>query len=224
MKKYFGRLTIRYKAFLFDLDGVIVDTAKYHYIAWKRLADELDISFDEASNEAFKGVSRMRCMELLAQWGGLSLSDEEMVSYANRKNVWYVELLSTLDAKELLPGSLEVLERSAALGIKSAICSASKNTPTILSRLGISHHFACIIDGNCTQKAKPDPEVFLLAVSELGMKKSDCVIFEDAEAGAAAGKAEGIYVVGIGKKENIPSANIHIPDLANLDMDSLLAL
>ena len=216
--------TVKYRAFLFDLDGVIVDTARYHYEAWKRLADELDIFFDEASNEAFKGVSRMRCMELLSQWGGLNFSDEEMTFYANRKNDWYVETLSTLDASELLPGSLDVLERATALGIKSAICSASKNTHTILSRLGISHHFASVIDGNRTQKAKPDPEVFLLAASELGVEKGDCVIFEDAEAGAQAGKKEGIYVVGIGKSENIPSADIYIPDLAHLDMDLLLAL
>jgi len=213
---------MKYKAFLFDLDGVIVDTAKYHFLAWKRLADELGIFFDVEKNEAFKGVSRMRCMELLAEWGGLTLNDGDMNSYANRKNDWYVEMLSTLDASEMLPGALDVIERASARGVKCAICSASKNTPTILARLGITDRFASIIDGNRTQKAKPDPEVFLLAAQELGANNSECVIFEDSQAGAQAGEDENIYVVGIGTKENIPAANIHIPDLAHLDLDALL--
>ena len=215
---------MNYKAFLFDLDGVLVDTAKYHYLAWKRLADELGIPFDERRNEAFKGVSRMRCMELLAQWGGLRLSADGLAAHANRKNGWYVDMLGALDAGELLPGSIDVLGRAAELGVKCAICSASKNTPTILERLGIAGRFDSVIDGNRTQKAKPDPEVFLLAVRELRVKNRECVIFEDAQAGAEAGKAAGIYVVGVGAKQNIPSADIHVPDLAHLDLGELLGI
>lgn len=213
----------KFTAFLFDLDGVLVDTAKYHYLAWKRLADELNIPFDEARNEAFKGVSRMRCMELMAEWGGLHLSDEEMNDYANRKNAWYVEMLGGLDASELLPGSISVLERAHERGVKCAICSASKNTPLILERLGITPLFDCVIDGNRTQRAKPDPEVFLLAARELGAENSQCVIFEDSLAGIQAGLSEGIYTVGIGLPENLPGAGQWIPDLAHLDLDALLA-
>lgn len=212
-----------YKAFLFDLDGVLVNTAKYHYLAWKRLADELGIPFDEARNEAFKGVSRMRCMELLAEWGDLKLNDQEMTDYANRKNAWYVEMLGTLDSSELLPGAVSVIERARARGVKCAICSASKNTPIILERLGITDYFDSIIDGNRTQKAKPDPEVFLLAARELGAANSECVIFEDSLAGIQAGLGEGIYTVGIGEPENLPGAGQCIPDLAHLDLDALLA-
>jgi len=215
---------MRYKAFLFDLDGVLVDTARYHYLAWKQLADELGIPFDETRNEAFKGVSRIRCMELLAQWGGLCVSDSEMKALADRKNTWYVQMLSKLDSRALLPGAGHMLDRAADWGVKCAICSASKNTPLIIEKLGISEVFSCVIDGNITSKAKPDPEVFLLAVSGLGVNKNECVIFEDAQAGAEAGKSAGIFVVGVGIKENIPSADMHIPDLAHLDVGELLAL
>jgi len=214
---------MKYKAFLFDLDGVLVDTAKYHYTAWKRLADELGIRFDKTLNEAFKGVSRARCIELLAEWEGLSFSHEEMTAYADRKNDWYIEMISGLDKSGLLPGALEFLKYSVEIGIKCAVCSASKNTSPILSRLGITKYFASIVDGNRTQKAKPDPEVFLLAMHDLDVENSECVIFEDSQAGAEAGKSEGVFVVGIGTKDNIPSANIHFPDLAHLEMKVLLA-
>lgn len=213
---------MKYTTFLFDLDGVLVDTAKYHYLAWKRLADELGIPFDEARNEAFKGVSRLRCMELMNEWGGLGLSPEEQNDYANRKNAWYVESLADLDASELLPGTVDTLDKAEAAGVKCAICSASKNTPMIIKQLGITERFRTVIDGNRTAKAKPDPEVFLLAAKELGAANSECVIFEDSEAGALAGKNEGIFVVGIGLPENIPSANIHIPSLAALDFEALV--
>jgi beta-phosphoglucomutase len=211
-----------YKAFLFDLDGVIVDTAKYHYLAWKRLADELGVFFDEEKNEAFKGVSRAKCMELLAGWGGLSLSEDEMVSYAARKNGWYVEYLAELDESELLPGALDTLKEAKRRGVKCAICSASKNTMTILARLGIASYFDSIVDGNRASKAKPDPQVFLMAAAELGVTREEAVIFEDSLAGVQAGNAEGIYVVGIGEEKNLPGAGVCIPDLARLDLDKLL--
>jgi beta-phosphoglucomutase len=212
----------KYKAFLFDLDGVICDTAKYHYLAWKRLADMLDIPFDEEANEAFKGVSRMRCMELLLGFGNRTADQEEMVRLANMKNDWYVEYLHEFNRSELLPGALDVLEECRKRGIKTAICSASKNAPIILSRLEIMDYFDAVIDGNKTTKAKPDPEVFLLGAKELGVNPTECVIFEDALAGVQAGKSENIYIVGIGKPENLPGADIVIDDLAHLDIDSLL--
>lgn len=212
----------KFKAFLFDLDGVICDTAKYHYLAWKRLADMLGIPFDEKANEAFKGVSRMRCMELLLEFGSLTVGEEEKVRLADLKNEWYVEYLRNFDRSELLPGSLDVLEECRRRGIKTSICSASKNTPLILSRLEIEDYFDAVIDGNKATKAKPDPEVFLLGAKELGVLPSECVIFEDALAGVQAGKSENIFVVGVGKPENLPGADIVIEDLSHLDIDSLL--
>jgi len=212
----------RFKAFLFDLDGVICDTAKYHYLAWKRLADMLGIPFDEKANEAFKGVSRMRCMELLLEFGNRTADDEEKVRLADMKNEWYVEYLHDLDRSELLPGALEVLEECRRRGIKTAICSASKNAPLILSRLEITDYFNAVIDGNKVTKAKPDPEVFLLGAKELGVEPAECVIFEDSLAGVQAGISENIFVVGIGKPENLPGADIVVENLSYLDVDSLL--
>ncbi|NLM61606.1 MAG: beta-phosphoglucomutase [Clostridiales bacterium] len=212
----------RFKAFLFDLDGVICDTAKYHYLAWKRLADMLGIPFDEKANEAFKGVSRMRCMELLLEFGNRTADDEEKVRLADMKNEWYVEYLHDLDRSELLPGALEVLEECRRRGIKTAICSASKNAPLILSRLEITDYFDAVIDGNKVTKAKPDPEVFLLGAKELGVEPAECVIFEDSLAGVQAGISENIFVVGIGKPENLPGADIVVENLSYLDVDSLL--
>lgn len=211
-----------YTAFLFDLDGVICDTAKYHYLAWKKLADELVIPFDEEANEAFKGVSRMRCMELLLEFGNRTATQEEMVRLANKKNDWYVEFLGQFDRSEMLPGAIDVLEECRRRGIKASICSASKNTPLILDRLGITEYFDAVIDGNKTSKAKPDPEVFLLGAEALGADPSECVIFEDSLAGVQAGNSVGIFVVGIGRPENLPGAGIVIPDLAHLDIDNLL--
>lgn len=212
----------RFKAFLFDLDGVICDTAKYHYLAWKRLADMLGIPFDEKANEAFKGVSRMRCMELLLEFGNRTADDEEKVRLADMKNEWYVEYLHDLDRSELLPGALEVLEECRRRGIKTAICSASKNAPLILSRLEITDYFNAVIDGNKVTKAKPDPEVFLLGAKELGVEPAECVIFEDSLAGVQAGISENIFVVGIGKPEKLPGADIVVENLSYLDVDSLL--
>jgi beta-phosphoglucomutase len=219
-----GQTLARFNAFLFDLDGVICDTAKYHYLAWKKLADEMGIPFDEDRNEAFKGVSRMRCMELLLEFGNMTASPEEMTRLANKKNDWYVEYLGQFDRSEMLPGALDVLEQCRKRGIKASICSASKNTPLILDRLGIVDYFDAVIDGNKTSRAKPDPEVFLLGAKALGADPSECVIFEDSLAGVQAGNSENIFVVGIGKPENLPGAGIVIPDLAHLNIDTLMKM
>ena len=217
-----GSCTLRYKAFLFDLDGVLVDTAKYHYQAWKRLAEELHIPFDEKKNEEFKGVSRSRCMELLNEWGNLNLSEEKINVYATRKNQWYAEFLQNLNRSEMLPGALDALKAAERRGVKCAICSASKNTMTIVNKLGIVRYFDEIIDGTKTTKAKPDPAVFLIAARALKVANSDCVIFEDSLAGVQAGNSEGMYVVGIGTPENLPGADQWIPDLSYLNMNALL--
>src|SRR5471030_1815051 len=149
------------KACIFDLDGVIVDTAVYHYKAWKRLANELGFDFTEEDNEKLKGVSRVRSLELILQWGGVKKTKAEQEELATRKNDWYVEMISHMTPAEILPGAKEFLETCQAAGLKTALGSASKNSMTILEKINLTHLFDAIIDGNKVSKAKPDPEVFL---------------------------------------------------------------
>lgn len=201
---------------IFDLDGVIVDTAKYHYLAWKRLANELGFDFTEVHNEKLKGVSRMKSLEILLEIGGLQISEEEKLALAVKKNDWYVDLIKRMDESEILKGAKEFLEGLREKGVKIALGSASKNAPMILENLNISGLFDVIIDGNKVSKAKPDPEVFLLAAEELGLPAMECVVFEDAEAGVEAAKGAGMKVVGIGKREVLKEADIVVNGLYEL--------
>lgn len=204
------------RAAIFDLDGVIVDTAKYHYLAWKRLAHELGFTFTENDNERLKGVSRVRSLEILLEVGGLSLDETTRSQLASRKNDWYVDYISNMDASEILPGAAEYLQGLRARGIKTALGSASKNAPLILERLGISSLFDSVVDGNKVSKAKPDPEVFLRAAEELDVPAAACVVFEDAEAGIEAGHRAGMTVVGVGKPSLLKEADVVITGLHQL--------
>lgn len=197
----------RWDAVIFDLDGVIVDTAKYHYLAWKRLAEEKGIPFSEKDNERLKGVSRMASLEILLSLGNLTVSEEEKAELAKRKNIWYVEMIDQLTKDELLPGAESLLKRLKKDGVKIALGSASKNAARILERLGIGHYFDARIDGTKVSKAKPDPEVFLLAAQSVGAAPENCLVFEDAPAGVEAAKRAGMHVVGIGSWENLPEAD-----------------
>lgn len=213
----------KYRAALFDLDGVIVDTAKYHYLAWKRLAQELGLEFTERENERFKGVSRDRCLEMLLDSAGLEqqLSPDQKKDLADRKNGWYLEYLRDMTAAELLPGAESCVASLRGRGIKLALCTASKNAPLILSQLGIASWFDAVVDGNRVTKAKPDPEVFLRAAEELSAAPEECVVFEDAQAGIEAAKAGGMYAVGIGDPRVLTEADRVIKSLADLDVDDL---
>lgn len=211
----------KYKAALFDLDGVIVDTAKYHYLAWKRLAHELGFDFTEKDNERLKGVSRMRSLEILLEVGGLTFSEEEMQKMAERKNNWYVEYITNMDESEILPGAKECLMKLREKGVKVSLCSASKNAQLILNNLKIKDLFDAIIDGTKTSKAKPDPEVFLLGAKELSVIPEDCVVFEDAEAGIQAAKSANMFAVGIGDEKILSKADIVIKGLHEFDVDML---
>ena len=206
------------RAAIFDLDGVIVDTAKYHYLAWKRLANDLGFDFTETDNERLKGVSRVRSLEILLEIGGLTLDDATKSKVAAQKNDWYVDYISCMDESEILPGVVGYVKSIRAKGIKTAIGSASKNTPLILERLGITSLFDAIVDGNKVSKAKPDPEVFLRAAEELGIPPVYCVVFEDAEAGIEAAHRAGMKAVGIGKPSNLKEAETIIPGLFELVM------
>lgn len=186
------------RGFLFDLDGVLVDTAQYHFLAWQRMAAELGIHFGEAENEQLKGVSRAESLNRILAWGGKSLSDAEKQHWMTLKNDWYLELVRGMPADDYLPGAHEFLRASRAAGIKVALGSASKNAPLILERLGWIPLFDALVDGNVVTASKPDPEVFLEGARRLGLKPEECAVFEDSEAGVEAARRGGMKVVGIG--------------------------
>lgn len=204
------------RAAIFDLDGVIVDTAKYHYLTWKRLAHSLGFDFTEVDNERLKGVSRGRSLEILLEIGGLDLDDETKAQMAARKNEWYVDYIRQLDAGEILPGATEYLKAIRSRGVRTALASASKNAPLILERLGISALFDVVVDGNKVNNAKPDPEVFLRVAEELGIPPASCVVFEDAEAGIEAALRAGMGAVGIGSPFRLKDADVVIGGLWQL--------
>lgn len=209
------------KACLFDLDGVLVDTAKYHYIAWKELADRLGFEFTEKDNERLKGVSRTASLNILLEIGGLTLDEAEKAKLAESKNNRYVEYISKMDSSEILPGALDFLKECRSQGILVALGSASKNAMTILDQTGLSPYFDAIIDGTKTSAAKPDPEVFLLGAEALGVSPAECVVFEDAEAGIEAAIRGGMASVGIGSPETLGAANLVIPSLQEMNVARL---
>jgi beta-phosphoglucomutase len=201
---------------IFDLDGVLVDTAKYHYCAWRRLAGELGFDFSERDNERLKGVSRMRSLEILLETGNYTMTGAEKAEAAAKKNEWYVAYLRTLDESALLPGAREFLERLKNGGVRTALGSASKNAPLILERLGIAGLFNAVIDGNAVSKAKPDPEVFLKGAEALDIPPRFCVVFEDALAGIEAARAGGMRVIAVGKPDLLPGADRYIASLKDM--------
>ena len=186
------------KGLIFDLDGVIVDTAKYHYLAWKKIADELGLKFDIHDNELLKGVSRRRSFEIILELNGLEMTEEEIEKYCQIKNAYYLEYINQLKAEEILPGASEFLKDAKKEGFGIALGSASKNSRRILERLGITELFDAIIDGTKVSKAKPDPEVFLKGAEELKLDPEECVVFEDSVAGIMAARNGNMRSVGVG--------------------------
>jgi beta-phosphoglucomutase len=212
---------ISIKACIFDLDGVIVDTAVYHFKAWKRLADELGINFTEHDNERLKGVSRVRSLEIILELGNVTKTEAEQQELATRKNIWYVEMINRMTPAEILPGAKEFLETCRAAGIKTALGSASKNSSTILDKINMAHLFDAIVDGNHVSKAKPDPEVFLKGAEALGVAPAECVVFEDAIAGVEAAINGGMKVVGIGSPDVLNKADLVVSGLDKMSLEKL---
>lgn len=210
-----------HKALLFDLDGVLVDTAKYHFAAWKELADELGIPFSERNNERFKGVSRTRCMEILLELGGRTMREDEQIFYCNKKNQTYVDYIRNMGEDEVLPGVKEFLRGAKARGYAIALGSASKNSGLILERLRLTEFFDAIVDGTKVGRAKPDPEVFLRGAAELGVPPQECIVFEDAVAGIRAAHAGGMQAVGIGNRQALPEADLHLPDFSSVTIEDV---
>ncbi|WP_320053468.1 beta-phosphoglucomutase [uncultured Acetobacteroides sp.] len=212
------------KACIFDLDGVIVDTAKYHYLAWKRLAEMLGFEFTQKDNERLKGVSRVRSLEILLEVGGVTATPEQKEVWAHDKNEWYVDYITKMGADEILPGVVSFLAELRQHGVKTAIGSASKNANLILTRLGLMDNFDVIIDGNKVSSAKPDPEVFFAAVTALGVSPEHSVVFEDAEAGIEAAKAGGMFAIGIGSEQVLAKADVVIGGLSDLNYEKFMCL
>lgn len=210
-------------ACIFDLDGVIVDTAKYHYLAWKRLANSLGFDFTEHDNEQLKGVSRVESLKLILRLGAKQLDDEQFNAALVRKNGWYLEHIQQIGPEEILPGAAAFLHSVREQGIKVALGSASKNAVLILERIQLLDQFDAIVDGNKVSKAKPDPEVFLKAAEELGVTATDCIVFEDAVAGVQAARNAGMKVVGIGSAAVLDQAHFVLPNFAGLRIADVLA-
>ncbi|MEJ2904436.1 beta-phosphoglucomutase [Pedobacter panaciterrae] len=211
-------------ACIFDLDGVLVDTAVYHYKAWKQLANSLGFDFTQLQNEQLKGVNRMRSLEMILDWGGMQKSAEEKEELASLKNSWYVAMINKMTTDEVLPGSLTLLTELKSSGIKIALGSASKNSSIILQRTNLAHFFDAIVDGNSVTTSKPDPEVFLKAAEMLNTEPENCVVFEDAQAGVMAALAGNMKVIGIGDEEHLKETHLIAKDLSEITLGKILAL
>lgn len=210
--------------FIFDLDGVIVDTAGYHYLAWKKLADELGIPFSKEENERFKGVSRIRCLEILLEMGDIEVSPEQFDLWLQEKNKDYLSYIGKMDETEILPGVVKVLDYLKERNISMALGSASKNARSILEKVKLIPYFNTMVDGNAVSKAKPDPEVFVKAAEALDIAAEHCVVFEDAQAGIEAANAAGMKSVGIGRSDVLSEADYNFKDFTEVDFEFLADL
>jgi len=203
------------KGYIFDLDGVLVDTAKYHYIAWKTIAKEFNFELTPQHNEQLKGIGREVSLHQILQWAGKTLSETDFTDTALRKNKLYLEQISSIDSSELLPGVLNFLQLLKAHHKKIALGSASRNARLVLERTGILPLFDAIVDGTMVSKAKPNPEVFLKAAQLLQLPPAQCCVFEDAPAGVQAAKAAGMRVIGVGEEQVLCAADEVIPNFSS---------
>ena len=207
--------------FFFDLDGVITDTAEFHFLAWKRLADEEGITFSRADNEALRGISRRESLLLLLK--GARYSEDDLLRMMDRKNRYYQDLLLNIKPDNLLPGALGLLTEIRQAGLKSALASASKNARSVIERLGIELLFDAISDGYSVEHQKPAPDLFLHAARQLGLSPACCVVFEDAEAGIEAARAGNFRSVGLGPQERVGKAEVIFPSLENVHLQDILS-
>ena len=206
------------------MDGVIVDTAKYHYLAWKKLADELGFEFTEEQNEAFKGVSRKRCLQILLELGEVDATQEQFDNWMIEKNEDYLSYIEEMDASEILPDVPRILDFLKANNIPMALGSASKNAIPILKKVGLLSYFKVVVDGNNVTKAKPDPEVFLLAAKDIGVAPTECVVFEDALAGIQAANTAGMVSIGIGDATILTESQYNFNDFTEISTDFIKQL
>lgn len=217
-----AELSEQIKGCIFNLDGVIVDTAKYHYTAWRRLANQFDFDFSPEQHEALRGLSRMASLEKILEWGEVYMTEAEKLHWADVKNNWYVELISNLKPADVLPGALFFLRQVREAGLKIALSSASKSARSVLRSTQLESYFDVVIDGYSVRKVKPDPESFLLAAHALGLRPCQCLVFEDAALGVWAAVAGGFTTVGIGKPEYLPKAHLVLSGFETLSLNELL--
>ena len=209
---------------LFDMDGVIVDTAKHHYVAWKSLADKLSIPFTEVENESLKGLSRLDSLECILRLGNLEVSSNTKIELMEKKNQLYLQIIGSMGPDDILPGVKELMLELRNEGVGICLGSSSKNASSILKSIGIFDLFDGIVDGNNLTLSKPDPEVFIKGSKILGLAPSECVVFEDAESGIEAALSGGFFALGIGKKGSLKSAHANVQDLAHMTFEKLQGL
>jgi beta-phosphoglucomutase len=212
------------KAFIFDLDGVIVDTAKYHFLAWQKIAQELQIEFTHEHNELLKGVSRVRSLDIILEIGKVQATPEQKAVWLHQKNEEYLSYLVDMDASELLPGVLQVLHFLKEKGQSIALGSASKNARPILEKTGIMPLFDAIVDGNDVTNAKPDPEVFIQAAQKVGVSNENSIVFEDSVAGIQAANIAHMTSIGIGEATILHEAKYIFKDFTLIDESFLTTL
>lgn len=208
-------------ACIFDFDGVVVDTADYHYLSWKRLATQLGFEFTKEQNEAMKGISRMDSLDVVLEIGDIKVSQKEKIKMAHVKNEWYKEYLESVDSSVILPGVVNFLEELTAEGIPYALGSASRNAKFVMSKIGIESGFTAIFDGNDTVNSKPDPEVFLKAADALQIQPKDTLVFEDSFKGIVAAKTGGFLACGVGEKDILHNADFTIKSFENFNVNEL---
>jgi beta-phosphoglucomutase len=212
------------KACLFDLDGVLVDTAKYHFVAWKRLAESLQVVFTEHDNEQLKGVSRVESLAYILRKGNIVLPEAEKQILMDTKNNWYLELVATMKPDELLPNVWNFLSELKANHILIGLGSSSKNAQMILDKTGINVFFDTVVDGRHTTHSKPHPEVFLTGAKQLGVSPAETIVFEDATSGIAAAVTGGFYAIGLGDPDVLKQAHTVIPSLEYFNYSQLQSL
>ena len=212
------------KAFIFDLDGVIVDTAKFHFLAWKKLADNLNINFTHEINEQLKGVSRVRSLEIILSQGNVQASQEDKNNWLVQKNEDYLAFVHKMDKSEILPRVEEVLQFLKANNQYVVLGSASKNARPILEKVNILHYFDALVDGNDVTNAKPDPEVFLQGANQVRVAYKDAIVFEDSVAGIQAANVAGMTSVGIGEKEVLHESDFCFRDFTEMSNDFIMQL
>lgn len=215
---------MKIRACIFDMDGVIVDSARYHFKAWRELALDLGIEFTEADNEALKGLSRVDSLELILRKGDLFLDNDTKLALMEKKNAQYLDLIAAMTPEEVLPGVREFLSELKTRGIKIALGSSSRNATKILDAVDLSHFFDAVVDGNKVTYSKPDPEVFLKGATEIEVNPNETVVFEDALSGIEAARAGGFRVIGVGKPEVLTTAEAVIPGFDGFNIDRLESL
>lgn len=212
------------KAFIFDLDGVIVDTAKYHYLAWKKLANNLNIDFTHEHNELLKGVSRVRSLEIILGLGNVKASDEQKNEWLVQKNKEYLEYIDKMDDSEILPGVMKVLNFLKENNQPIILGSASKNARPILEKVNILNYFDDIVDGNDVSNAKPDPEVFIVGAKKANQTNENSIVFEDSVAGIEAANVAGMTSIGIGEASVLNEAKYNFKNFTEISEDFLVEL